>query len=1055
MDFNEDVMKDLSVDEIIDEIKKATGSDTAVQKSWSLDEIDALLADDEVKDKKIETDEADIDDYINKITKGASFEAEDEIVAAEESAENTDDNDGFSLLPFDVEDEVTADDEIVADETIDDVLSEYDDNEDKIVEEAAKEAPIEIKEEAKSELDKEIREIIDEHIKQDSETVTISDKAETSGSIGLKEFAKAQGIIEKPAEQDAGQDTLTDETENDVEISPLLDSTVSAADDEETEPEETEKTKIIDVPGQISIEKTRLFNEVETRAVRNDDIEHHIGTGKIIRTGEIPKKSSMESDPYRERFLNKPELNIEKTQEHKDWVAQMPPKTIEKHGVVVKKPMFDKTGEDGLSPVPILVDAADEYDAQKKLELENQQGGAKNADGSSEEQLDNQIVLEGFSEEEEIERVSESEVEKKLRKARMKRIGDFMLFPNLQDDSQDNIQEQAAGEDGEEPQDDYETVDGDEKEANDEQENEEKPAETVRVARELFGPKDARAVYDIYRSDNNALKLKVIISAVALGILAICSFATSVMNSFSLFADNPYVYSAINMLVLALVGAVNYKSFVTAAEQLKKKKVTSSGAIALAITVGILQCIFSFAAGDLVLSGTHIYASVAVFPILLINIGEYIKSKNDVENFLLLSKKENDFYALRKIDDENTAGEIGRGLMIKDPDIRYSSKVNFPYKFVEMSKSVDPTAEVFKLVIPVALAASLIVGIICAVLNKSFFVGFTALTGVLLMAIPAAAVVSDYGILRRTNKLLNSESGMISGYEAVENALESNAVAVDSSDMFESGKAEIYGIKLFNSMRIDEAILYTAAVVIQSDGALKDVFDSIILSKREMLPPVESLAYEEKLGCSGWIYNYRVLVGNRDLLIKHNVSVWSKQEENNFTAGGKRVVYLAVEGKVAAMFVVSYKADEVTAQYMQKLEKSGISILVRTTDANITEEMVEQYFDLPHNFIKVISPVAGLMLQDISKETALNEPCRIVTDGKLNSMLRSFSAAVTLSEQRKIGTVLQYIGTGIGILLMAMLSFLSGLSQAGALQIIMFEVLWSLLVVFVPRIKKI
>ena len=116
-------------------------------------------------------------------------------------------------------------------------------------------------------------------------------------------------------------------------------------------------------------------------------------------------------------------------------------------------------------------------------------------------------------------------------------------------------------------------------------------------------------------------------------------------------------------------------------------------------------------------------------------------------------------------------------------------------------------------------------------------------------------------------------------------------------------------------MRIDEAILYTAAVVIQSEGALSDVFDSIILSKREMLPNVESLAYEERLGCSGWIYNYRVLVGNRDLLVKHNVEVQSKEEESVFTRSGRQVVYLAVEGKVAAMFVVGYSADEQTAVY--------------------------------------------------------------------------------------------------------------------------------------------
>ena len=180
-----------------------------------------------------------------------------------------------------------------------------------------------------------------------------------------------------------------------------------------------------------------------------------------------------------------------------------------------------------------------------------------------------------------------------------------------------------------------------------------------------------------------------------------------------------------------------------------------------------------------------------------------------------------------------------------------------------MSRSADPTEQIFRLVLPVAAAAGVIIGIIASIVNKNIFAGISAFTGAFLMAMPAASVVSSYRALHKANIELNDEGGMISGYEAVENTLETNAVVLDAVDIFEEGGSEIYGIKLFNSMRIDEAILYTAAVVIQSDGALSDVFDSVILSKRDMLPSVESLAYEEKLGCSGWIYNYRVLVGNR------------------------------------------------------------------------------------------------------------------------------------------------------------------------------------------------
>ena len=522
-----------------------------------------------------------------------------------------------------------------------------------------------------------------------------------------------------------------------------------------------------------------------------------------------------------------------------------------------------------------------------------------------------------------------------------------------------------------------------------------------------------------------------------------------------MFSDSPFVYSVGNLIVLVAVGAVNYKSIADCIENLKEKRFNKNTALTASLLTGIIQCVVSLGFGDLVLSGTHIYSAVALFPVLLINIGDYITTNNDIDNFILINREQKNAYAVKKIDDDGIAFEVGRGLMIKDPDIRYCAKVNFPYKFVEMSRAVDPTADSFNVIVPAALAAGIIVGIISAVINKNAFVGVTSFTGVFLMAMPAASVVACASALRGVNKKLNAENGLISGYEAVEDTLDANAAVLDARDIFSGGDANVYGIKMFNSMRIDEAILYTAAVVIQSEGALSDVFDSIILSKREMLPNVESLAYEERLGCSGWIYNYRVLVGNRDLLVKHNVEVQSKEEESVFTRSGRQVVYLAVEGKVAAMFVVGYSADEQTAVYMRELERAGVSILVRTTDSNISEELVEQYFGLPRNFIKVISPVAGLMYKEMSEKQAVNEPCRVLHNGSVNSFLHSFTSALKLQERRRIINILQYIGVGISVILMAMFSFLSGLSQAGAVQILLFETLWTLVVAFAPKIKKI
>lgn len=1052
---NNDVLKDAYVDEILDEVKQLNGKEENT-KLWSLDEIDALLSDD-ADDLSYTSDSGVVNSYMERILSDAVSEEEPENDFSDSEpqiAEQADDEPEFDdnyidEVPEPIADitdalppkEETADDEKFDLQErllpLDETPQVFAKKEEKIT--ADDEDGLGLIEFARSrgKIDKGIESIADE----------LEDSSDISVDEALKSFTDEDNSEDSNYEEEPVN--VFDDTDKIEEITPLLDSTEISDEEEEEQNLQQEQQEEENVPGQISIEKTRLFNEVEARAVRSSAIDHHIGT-KIIKT-DPSAKGTMETDPYRERFLNKPELDIEKTQEHKEILSQLPPKTIERHGVIVKKSGMDKTGEDGLSPIPVLVDAADEFDAQQKLELESQAGALKS------NELDNQIVLDGFNEDEEINLVNEAEEEAKLLKIRKDRASKFRLFPNLESDEQgteetDDIDLQD--EDEAEIDEDYESDEVSE-ETEDEQPKKIKRKEAVRVAREFFGPKDADAVYEILLKEKSNRKIKIVVDAVIFALMLVCAVPVSFFGSFALFADSPAVYVAINLLLIIICAAVNFGEIRESVELIKKKNVNASSAVTISMIFGALQCIVGFGFGDLVASGTHIYAAVAVFPVLLINIGAYVKAKNDVDNFVLLNEKQGEFYAVKQIDDESTAFEVGRGLMIKDPDIRYSAKVGFPSKFVEMTKRSQPSQTVFKLVLPVALAASVFVGIISGIINKNIFVGVSAMSGVMFMGLPSAVVLSASEILRKTNKQLNAKGGMISGFEAVEDIEYTNAVAVDAADMFENGGSSIYGMKLFNSMRIDEAILYTAAVVIAADGALKDVFDGIILNKREMLPPVDSLAYEERLGCSGWIYNYRVLVGNRDLLMKHNVNVQTKDEESKFTKGGRRVVYLAVEGKVAAMFVVGYKADAGIAAYLRELEKNGVGLLVRTSDANITEDLIEQHFRLPHNYVKVISPVAGLMFKEISEQEIPNEPCRILHNGDIRMLLRSVAAAFSIGEQLKISTILQYIGTGLGVLIMAMFSFLSGLSQIGVVQVLLFEAVWTLLVVLIPRIKNI
>lgn len=790
------------------------------------------------------------------------------------------------------------------------------------------------------------------------------------------------------------------------------------SNENEDEPEEV-KTEIPSVSGQISIEKTRMFNEVKIHGEYNPNISHNLGN-KVFRTtkgeGEAVSTPGMGEEKYRKHFMNKPVQNLEKTQEHRDLLSLLPEKTRETPGIIVKKNKDASANTDGFEPIPKIVPA--------ESELSNE------IYSHSDESPDGQIKLPGFGEIEEIEKTTEEEAEAKLLETRKEVVKDFVDNVIFKQDTDENGEENLA--------------EGHIRKHYDRKYN--------RIKREFFGSKDAEAVEDEYFNEKRKITVRLVVLSVICVVMAVISaIAAGGRGNFDMFGGDSSVYVAFELLLLAVCCIINYKSFI---DTVKNFKPSLDLAIVISSVAGLLQIVFAFVFKDSVETSVHLFTAAAVIPMIFKSAGELIMCRNDLENFYVVSNEENRCYTVENIEDESEAAEIARGLMLGEPEIKYSAKIGFPARFVELSREADITPSILKFSLLGVTAASLIIGIITLIIQKDILAGVTSFTGALLMGIPSAAGIIAAASLANANKKLRNDNTVINGYSAVENAVNSNGIIIDSADAFENGGCNIEGIKLYHKMRIDEAILYTASVVIESGGVLSEIFDGVIEGKRELLLPVETLAYEEKLGCSCWIHNHRVLVGNKELLKHHNVEVPDDGLEEKFRAAGKNTLYLAIEGKIAAMFIVVYRADETTAHYIRALEKDGVSILFRTSDANITENFLEDEFGLPKNVVKIINPVAGEMFTKIKNEEKERSDALLIHDGRAVTMLKVLHLAFGITQYVNASKTVQIIASVIGVLLVSALSFMSAVSQISVWQIILYQLIWGIVFYFLPAIKK-
>ena len=62
-------------------------------------------------------------------------------------------------------------------------------------------------------------------------------------------------------------------------------------------------------------------------------------------------------------------------------------------------------------------------------------------------------------------------------------------------------------------------------------------------------------------------------------------------------------------------------------------------------------------------------------------------------------------------------------------------------------------------------------------------------------------------------------------------------------------------------------------------------------------------------GYMGWIRKERVILGNRAMMMDYGIKVPSQEYEQHYTLNQRRIVYMAVAGKLYAMFRIAYQSD--------------------------------------------------------------------------------------------------------------------------------------------------
>ena len=580
--------------------------------------------------------------------------------------------------------------------------------------------------------------------------------------------------------------------------------------------------------------------------------------------------------------------------------------------------------------------------------------------------------------------------------------------------------------------------------------------ENSKPVEDYTGEEDEKSI--LYELNHNIRKLfmRSLLSGIIAVVVVVLTIVTRIFPS-AICSAVPFAPAAYAILLFILMAAslvLNRVAMLSGLSPLVHIKGNSDTAVAVAGAAGMVQIIVSFfCLGDL--NGFHVnyYTVIPMLAFFANNVGKLYMVLRVKDNFKFVSSK-GQKYASKIYNNESVAMQMMSGTAADRPIIAYQHKTEFPSNFLKISYAPDPSEDLASKLAPITTIASIIIAVMYGVVKLSFADALNAFALITAVSVPVATLLSVNAPVRKLCKTLLSYGSMLSGYPSVKQFCDSTAIMIDANELFPAESISLEGIKTFEDYGIDESLLCGIAILKEAQNPIANAFDSVVAETEETLPEVESVLYEDEIGLVGWIKSERILVGSRTLMEKYSVEVPNMEYEEKYTSQGRQVTYLSRAGRLVAMFVTRYTPDAQLKAEMQRAETNGISFLIRTTDYNVTNDLVAKLYDLFYRSIKVLPTGLGNVLKEAEDTVEETSRSYLITNGKAASLARAVTGCVKIKHNISLSIIIQLIAVIFGLLVASTLSLYAGVQVMGSLEVLIYALFWGAAAVFAPAVQK-
>lgn len=451
---------------------------------------------------------------------------------------------------------------------------------------------------------------------------------------------------------------------------------------------------------------------------------------------------------------------------------------------------------------------------------------------------------------------------------------------------------------------------------------------------------------------------------------------------------------------------------------------------ALAHVTAIAAMVPYLIAGEFIQRGfSQVYLSVSLLALIFNTLSKLFTVKTAQKNFAFTSAEDKAKFFVA-ICEGDGAEQLAKGAVTGIPFIASMRKTEILCDFILSTYCEDISDRVSRKIALATIPAAVIGGVVAyftlgnaIVLNNvswavtvcsAIFALGASFSGSMVVTLPMLLAAGDSRM----------RGSVILGYNAVEDLSETNAVLTEAKTIFPPSSIKINNIcgydkpknRCEGKISIDEAIIYAASLAVASDSVLADAFFNMLNYKQELLKPVSGCIYENNLGVMGWIDRRRVLLGNRQHMKSHEITVPNNKKEAAANVNNDEVIYLAVGGEVCLLFFVQLSADPVIKSSVQDLAYNDVSLIIKTVDGMITSSAITELFEIDADNVKILPFEAHETFNENTKFVSSGSAA-VSCDGSFTAFADTITTARNIRARSMIGCIVQMAGVAFGILL--------------------------------------